>query len=923
MSLKPVTVMIGSLVLVSAAAAAVPTAEPALVTTDRAPRLHRNVAWQRDAVLAGWTAIYDHDTGVPVRWWGPGQPAANATRDPAAAEAAARAFLAAHLDVLAPGAAASDFALVANQLDGDLRSVGFAQRAGGVPVRGGAISFGFRRDRLVMVGSTALPDVRVPAIAAKAAARVASAAVGWLAASGRAVAVQGAPVRLIVPIIHDRTGAVDITYHVADQIAVATTAGEPGRWNVFVDAATGAAFARESTLSYARGSVLFDVPDRAPMAAAGRHPQPAGDATHLVDGVPVTAELDGSVTWSGGEVAHVGPGLTGPRVRIVNQAGDLTAGNLTLPPDGTCTWSHPTDEQVDAQIAAFIYANQAKQFVRTHFGDLPFLADQLPVFVNQQGTCNAYSYDDGLHFFVATAGRCENTGRMADVVYHELGHTLHHRVIIPAVGEFNPSMSEGAADTLAVAMTGDPGVGRGFYLDNRPLRDLAPATRKQWPADATGEVHAEGEIYGQVMWDLRTALEASLGAEAGYTRFLRIYFTTLQRAVDIPSSYAEALIGDDDDGDLGNGTPDECAIKDAFAAHGLADPNVLGGIAPPTRDGYTVAIAGAPASSASCHAPSVTAATLAWRTRGGELHTMPLATTGEGALQATIPTQPERSVVEYKVEVALSNGVTQSFPLNPADPYYQFSVGAPTTIWCADFEAGADGWTHLTMPATADRWSVGPPSGEGGDPAAAHGGRNVFGLAITPGDGGRYASVMTTLARSPGIDLKGYANVHLQYYRWLGVEDGWSDQASIMANDRTIWTNYASPSDPGKLEVNHLDREWRFQDLDISDQTSSGNIQLQFNLTSDANLQASGWTLDDVCLVGWAAQCGNSLREAGEQCDDGNTRDGDGCSASCQSERGADEPAQGGGCDAGGGAGALIALAALGLRRRYRLPSLR
>jgi len=30
--------------------------------------------------------------------------------------------------------------------------------------------------------------------------------------------------------------------------------------------------------------------------------------------------------------------------------------------------------------------------------------------------------------------------------------------------------------------------------------------------------------------------------------------------------------------------------------------------------------------------------------------------------------------------------------------------------------------------------------------------------------------------------------------------------------------------------------------------------------------------------------CGNGTLDAGEQCDDGNTADGDGCSATCQLE---------------------------------------
>src|SRR5438445_10578917 len=87
-------------------------AEPPVVAAGRAPRVHRDIAWAE--VLPGWRTMLDHDTDVPLRMWGPAIAAPRASADPAAAEAAARQFLAAHVDVLAPGAALSDFALVAN-----------------------------------------------------------------------------------------------------------------------------------------------------------------------------------------------------------------------------------------------------------------------------------------------------------------------------------------------------------------------------------------------------------------------------------------------------------------------------------------------------------------------------------------------------------------------------------------------------------------------------------------------------------------------------------------------------------------------------------------------------------------------------------------------------------------------------------------
>ena len=908
--------------------------EPPLVTAGRAPRSHREVAWVRHgpldaAQLTDWTAIYDHDTGVPVRLWGPGQAAPGSVTSAAVAEAWARGFLAAHLGVLAPGASPEDFVVVANQLDarGELRSVGFAQRAHGLAVLGGTVSFAFKHDRMIMSGSTALPNLpaQLPGVRSSApiaASRVIAAATAWLAAAGRPVVARQAVAaeRVIVPIVHTRgAGGVDIEYTVAEQVEVTASAGAPGRWTVFVDATTCAAFARMSTLMFESGTLMFDVPDRGPLASSGRHPRPAPGADLDLNGVAVTSGPDGSITWTGGGHATLSPGLSGPRVAIHNAGGALATDTLGLDDGGSVTWSRAGEPAVDAQLDAFVYASQVKQFVQRQIDPaLAYLEHQLSVYVNETpGSCNAYSTGDDLHFFPQTPGMCENTARLADVVYHEFGHSLHRQSIIDGVGQFDGEMSEGVGDTLAVAMTGDPGLGRGFFLTNEPLRDLDPIQKKRWPGDLIGEVHQDGEIYGEAMWDLRTALQARLGDADGFARFLHIYHGTVQRAVDIPSSFAEALVADDDDGDLSNGTPNECDIIAAFQAHGLYDPTVTGEVGPSSRDGFAVALATTVAASARCQVPVVRAAAVTWRMRGGSLATIPLVADG-AMLRATIPSQPAGSVIEYSLTATLADGTTQSFPGNRADPYYQFYVGAAMKIWCADFEQGAADWTHSATPAAQDRWQVGPPRGLGGDPAVAEGGHAVLGLALD-GDG-RYAPLTATAAVSPVIALGGNTKVHLQYYRWLGVEDGVFDQAVIRANGVSVWHNYASAitlnATVASESYNLIDHEWRFQDIDVSAEATAGTIQLAFELTSDPGFEAGGWNLDDVCLVATGASCGNSVVEVGEACDDGNTLAGDGCSASCQDEA----PAAGGCCSTGGDPAAALAVAAitLGIARRRR-----
>jgi MYXO-CTERM domain-containing protein len=100
------------------------------------------------------------------------------------------------------------------------------------------------------------------------------------------------------------------------------------------------------------------------------------------------------------------------------------------------------------------------------------------------------------------------------------------------------------------------------------------------------------------------------------------------------------------------------------------------------------------------------------------------------------------------------------------------------------------------------------------------------------------------------IDLQGFTKVHLQYRRWLNVEDGQFDRASILVGEVPVWQNL--DSDQGNdSKVHHRDREWRFHDVDLTAQLAGQTqAQVHFVIESDQGLEFGGWTLDDFCLVG-------------------------------------------------------------------------
>ncbi len=912
---------LSSLLLVPTAAEAVRGNEPSVVTNGRPQRAHRTVELApRDRMfksgLAGWRAQLDRDTGVPLRMWGAGPVVPGSVVNAAIAESAAKAFLAANLALLAPGASAGDFVVVANRETNGIRSVGFEQRSNGIRVVGGSIGFAFQSDRLALVGSTALPNVRVPLPGSVSRGVATTNAERWLAKDGYTVQTRTEGEQVIYPVIRERTArGLDITYHLAHELSIADRANHE-RWNVWVDVATGTPIARRSTVSRGTGKVAYEVPVRG--AQGSRVAFPAQFATVNAGGSSVTSDVTGDLTFAGNGPVDVDVGLSGPLVQIIDADGLQFTDTRSLADGGTAVFAS-ADPLGDAQLTTFIHVNLVKQFAKRVDPNLAFLDTTQQAFVNENDVCNAFAdFDNTIHFFKAGQG-CENTGRLADVIYHEFGHLWHGNTVIPGVGEFDGAVSEGMSDVTSIMLTNDARLGLGFFVDKpeEGLRNLDPdGFEKKFPGDATGEVHDDGELIAGTFVDLDRALQAKLGAGPGRLQLEKLFLTVLQRSTGLASAYAETLLGDDNDGNLANGTPNKCEIDAAFAAHGLADEATTLGAEPPVRDGFTFTAPAAVDFTGACAAGALEIAKVEveFGLRGEATEKLELTRTG-AEFTGSIPTQLAGSVVAYRVIYTLNNGTFMAFPSsNPADKFFEFYVGPIREIQCFDFEDGAQGWT------LGDQWEVGTPLGLAGDPDVANGGQNVLGVDLT--SDGFYNPEGETFAESPEIDLKGAKKVRLQFHRWLTVVDGFLDSATITANGQPVFENLGLS--PGAQSLtNHTDREWRFKDVDLSAVIPTGKLKLKFGIAPHDQFgfpELGGWNIDDLCVVEAVdPSCGDTFVDTGEACDDGNVLDGDGCSATCEVE--VASPDDGGCCGTGGspvGPAGLTALMGLGLLRRRR-----
>jgi MYXO-CTERM domain-containing protein len=498
------------------------------------------------------------------------------------------------------------------------------------------------------------------------------------------------------------------------------------------------------------------------------------------------------------------------------------------------------------------------------------------------------------------------------------------------------------SDYLTATLVNDSGMGRGFFLgSDEPLRQLDPVDFEwTWPEDI-GEVHDEGRIIGGAFWDLRDQLRQKYGNAEGTNRTDYLWFEAIRRAVDIPSAYFETLVADDNDGNLMNGTPNVCEINEAFGSHGLFQvPGIAESIELTEADELLLVELEMSIPFAQCGTEADIE--LQWRDRDNpdEVGSV-LVAAQEGALAIEIPKPPDGTVLQWAVEIRWNVGTTERHPSNLVDPWYEHYVGPVIPLYCTSFEDGLPEWV-----ATDDLWELGNQGGgnASGDPQSPNQGEVFVGTNLSLEDGLYPPGANSTLF-SPFIPTQGYSNVRLQYWRDLNVEDGYFDQASILANGETAWSNFAS-SDDFAATRHHRDARWRFHDVDLSAYLVEGGVEVGFALRSDGGLHFGGWNVDDFCVVAVdGPACGNGVVDPGEACDDGNTQDGDGCSADCELEGGdesdddgssADESEAGTGfgdegpgqvaprgcdCRSAGGSGGpagLMLLALFGLARRRR-----
>lgn len=806
----------------------------------RQAELRKGEHWQAFASTdgLGWKAIFNEQTGLPARAWGRGIHI-GPMRTPAQAQATGMDFLARHAGLL--GVDLQDLRpLRASYVpQSETWYLHFQQVIGDLPVHGATVELRVRKGRLVRFDVGTLP---APGFESNP-------GIGLDEAWTQAIEQGPAPLAQ-----HERLSARELILPILEQgesrlhrvWELQTETQEPrGRWLSWVDQETGALLSYQNRILFGTVSGIHDT--RTVDGSMSTSPMPwiqvsDEDETTYAD-AEGTFSLDGSSFSSSLRSSMA-------RVRNAGSGGD---GELDFT-GSTGTWD--TSSASQAEVDAYVFVHNVESWAE-YFG--PDVFDSMGSVIvrvdDASFTCNAY-YDGNINT-CREGGGCNNTGRIADVIYHEWGHGYHFYA--SEYGYYaDATLSEGLADLSSALQTNDSLIGPYFFTSGGGIRDIS--SDRVYPDNWYGESHEDSLIFSGAAWDLWQDLSADMGEEEAWFHLSMLVAETARGAETIFDTYDEFILYDDDNADLSDGTPNQCAILEAFSAHGLGpagESDLISLASLPIEDqtpdasSYLVQ-ADIENLAPSCVTADPTDAVLYWSFDQGENWDNATMTASGGSLTGAIPSAPENTIVQYYVHLASDDGTELASPQSGVINPSAFYVGEATEIYFQDFEESDGDFTHELLSGDdelgADDWQWGNPNAQSTDPEDAWSGNKVWGNDLGYGDwNGDYQDQKHNRLSSPTISVAPWADLVVEFHRWLNVEDGYYDHANVLVDETQVWTNYATSASPG--DEHSVDNQWARTVILGEDTDLDGMVTLSWEIESDAGLSMGGWNIDDVRLL--------------------------------------------------------------------------
>ncbi|MBM2841709.1 MAG: C-terminal target protein [Bacteroidetes bacterium] len=512
--------------------------------------------------------------------------------------------------------------------------------------------------------------------------------------------------------------------------------------------------------------------------------KPLADQYVVLNGSRVTTDTNGALTVNTSFPVTVTAALQGPWTKIIRFDGAAAALTYTIASAESIAIIWDDTNSLPAERSAFYHVNRVHAYLTQLDSLSPVLREQLPVLVNAAGACNAY-YDGTKIGLYGSGNGCANTALCPGVIYHEYMHAHVDPIYLKygATGLFgmhNEAMNEGIADAGACLFEDTPLVARGLRGPGWVERDLRVSVR--YPESVSGEPHRDGLILAGAFWKLREQLPLETVRHLWSSSIYGLP-DDLDIGVACNEWFLEVLLADDDDNDLGNGTPHFTAVANAFNANGIGTALFLASSVghvpladtPDTLRSYQTTFS----LSAITTGAAPDSVMLCYALNGSPIiNQVAAASLGGSQYTAGIPAQPAGTFVQYFFSaVDPVSGSKVTIPRDaPATSAYSFTVGMKT-LHREDFE-------HLSFwnvgsqddDATRGIWERAAPEPTWWDntvlyqPGSDHtpGGTLCF---VTGGGAG--ADVRTngvdhgkTTLRTPVFNLRNIINPVVRYYKW-------------------------------------------------------------------------------------------------------------------------------------------------------------
>jgi hypothetical protein len=515
----------------------------------------------------------------------------------------------------------------------------------------------------------------------------------------------------------------------------------------------------------------------------------------------------------------------------------------TVTPPGPANLLHnPTANQEfpTANVNAYLEANRVRDFTLSYAPNYPTIGTQtfFRLVSNENSfsgitSCNAVYTGTSLVFW-RNSGGCNNTS-FSDVVHHEYGHHL-----IQVTGNGQGQLGEGSGDCMGVLIQDDPILGQGFINCGQGIRNAN--NNLQYPC--TGEIHDCGQLISGCVWSLRNQLivtEPTSYRDIGASLFINMMIVRGQMlpgnsTID-PQITLIYLQLDDDDANIGNGTPHYQEIATAFGSHNMDAPpldlldfsfpdgrpdliNPAGGIV--EFRVQAVGLAGTPQPNTG----------ILHLDRGNGIETFNMSQESNNVYQVVFPAIDCGTTFSYYFSARTTGNQIEYSPTNAPDVRFNAtSATGLTTTFEDNFQTNL-GWA-VSGNATDGQWSRGVPIGGGdrGDPPTDADGSGQCYLTDNV-DGNSDVDGGSTILTSPVLDANPgtQGDALISYYRWFSNDSGSAPNedtfvVEISNNGGSSWTNLETvgPSGP------EVSGGWFHKTFRIADfVTPTSNMRIRF-----------------------------------------------------------------------------------------------